>query len=268
MRYFSVNVRKEMTEFEFMPTLQLYLLEENDKLRPMVIVVPGGGYSTVCIKQDGDKTALQYNASGFHAAVLDYCVEPHCFPEPQMDLALGIKLIRENAEEWGIQKDMIAVCGFSAGGHLCANLSTLWNNKRLFSLSEIQSGIYKPNATILCSAILTTKLLHGKSFLIDHIGGEHSETLELVSCNKQVNESTPPTFLYNTFEDKLTNVENVLYYTESLKKYGIPFEIHIFPKDHGAPWCDDVIWSKPAREREYNYLKLSIDWLKELFGLL
>jgi hypothetical protein len=64
MRYFKVNVRKEVTKYGFMPTLQLYLLEEKDKLRPLVIVVPGGGYSFVCRKQDGDKTALQYNASG------------------------------------------------------------------------------------------------------------------------------------------------------------------------------------------------------------
>lgn len=54
-----------------------------------------------------------------------------------------------------------------------------------------------------------------------------------------------------------------------ISKYSIPFEIHVYPKGlHGAPWCDDVIWSKPVRGREYNYLKLSIDWLKELFGLL
>ncbi|GKX65156.1 S9 family peptidase [Inconstantimicrobium mannanitabidum] len=70
-------------------------------------------------------------------------------------------------------------------------------------------------------------------------------------------------------KNQLTNVENVLYYSESLKKYNVPFELHVFPKgNHGAPWCDDVIWLKPARGREYNYLKFSMEWLKEVFGLL
>jgi len=118
--------------YRYLQALQLYLVEENDKPRPIVVIAPGGGYLTVSIKEVGDKTALQYNASGFHAAVLNYCVKPHRFPEPQMDLALSIKLLRDNAEEWGIDKNMIVVCGFSAGGHLCASLSTLWNNDNLF----------------------------------------------------------------------------------------------------------------------------------------
>jgi len=267
MRYFSVNVRKEPTAYNFMPTLQLYLVEGNDKPRPIVVIAPGGGYLNVCIKEDGDKTALQYNAAGFHAAVLNYCVKPHHFPEPQTDLALSIKLLRDNAEDWGIDKNMIVVCGFSAGGHLCASLSTLWNNDSLFTLSEIRSEIYKPNASVLCSAILTAKIPHCKDFLAAHVGGD-PEKLKLVSCDEQVDEKTPPAFLYNTFEDQLTNVENVLYYAESLKKHNVPFELHVFPKgNHGAPWCDDAIWSKPVKSRDYGFLKLSIEWIKEIFDL-
>lgn len=68
MQCFRVNVRENATEFWFMPTLQLYLLDESEP-RPIVIVVPGGGYEFVCVKEDGDKTALQYNAAGFRAAV-------------------------------------------------------------------------------------------------------------------------------------------------------------------------------------------------------
>lgn len=30
------------------------------------------------------------------------------------------------------------------------------------------------------------------------------------------------------------------------EEHGVPFECHIFPRGgHGAPWCDDPIWSKP-----------------------
>lgn len=142
MRCFSVNVRQEPTEYGFMPTLQLYLLEENDKQRPIVIIAPGGGYSTVLTDCDGDRVASQYNAAGFHAAVLRYSVKPHCFPEPQKDLMLAIRLLRENAAAWGIQEDGIVLCGFSAGGHLAASVSTLWHRSG--------ESIYRPNAAILC----------------------------------------------------------------------------------------------------------------------
>lgn len=49
MRYFSVNLRQEPTEHGFMPQLQLYLVEDNTQPRPIVIIVPGGGYVTLCI---------------------------------------------------------------------------------------------------------------------------------------------------------------------------------------------------------------------------
>ena len=262
MRYFQVNVRKERTEYGFMPTMQLYLLEEKDKLRPIVLIVPGGGYETVCVDSDGDRIAMQYNAAGFHAAVLCYSVAPHCFPEPQKDLMLAIRILRENAQKWGIEESQIAICGFSAGGHLCASVSTLWKR------AGEEAVLYQPNAAILCFPILTTRLAHCRSFLMDHVGGDE-EKLRLAACDEQVSSDTPPTFLYGTFEDKLTNVENMIYYAEQLSKYTVPFEMHIFPKGyHGMSWCDDVIWAKNVRGRDYNYIRLSIEWLRELYNLL
>lgn len=140
-------------------------------------------------------------------------------------------------------------------------MSTLW--------SKSGDAIYKPNAAILCFGILTARVNHCRVFLQDHIGGTDEEKLELVSCDKQVNKDTPPTFLYGTFEDTLTNVENVLYYAESLSENRIPFEMHVFPKgEHGASWCDQAIWAKSTRGRDYNYIRLSVEWLRELFGLL
>ena len=260
MRYFQINVRKNPTEHGFMPTLQLYLVENSDKLRPIVIIAPGGGY-TILVDSDRDRIAMQFNAAGFHAAVLNYSVEPHHFPTPQQDLMSAIQLVREHASEWGILENGIAICGFSAGGHLCASVSTLWH--------RLGNEKCRPNAAILCYGILTSKLNHCKMFLQDHVGSDNAEKLKLVSSDEQVSEYTPPTFLYNTFEDKLTNVENVLYYAESLKKHGIPFEMHVFPKGaHGTSWCDGTIWATPAQGRDTNYIHLSIEWMRELFGLI
>lgn len=217
MRYFQISVRENPTEHGFMPTLQLYLVENSDKLRPIVIVAPGGGY-TMLVDSDWDRIAMQFNAAGFHAAVLNYSVDPHHFPTPQQDLMSAVQLVREHASEWGI---------------------------------------------------LTSKLNHCRMFLQDHVGSDNAEKLKLVSSDEQVSEYTPPTFLYNTFEDKLTNVENVLYYAESPKKHGIPFEMHVFPKGaHGTSWCDGTIWATPAQGRDTNYIHLSIEWMRELFGLI
>lgn len=258
MRYLQVNVRKEPTELGFMPTMKLYLLEENDSPRPIVIIVPGGGYESV--SPENDKAVSQYNAAGFHAGVLRYSAKPHHFPEPERDLMLAIGLVRDKAEEWGVLKDRIAICGFSAGGHLCACVSTLWK--------KIGEERFKPDAAILCQGVLTARLNHCRDFIVDHVGSDDAEVQELAFCDRQVDKDTPPSFLYTTYEDKLANVENVLYYGERLTKNGVPFEMHVMPKGgHGASWCDNIIWAKPAGERDYNYLKLSVEWMRELWEL-
>ncbi|MBR5799410.1 MAG: alpha/beta hydrolase [Lachnospiraceae bacterium] len=259
MRYFQVDVRKEPTEYGFMPTMQLYLLEKSEIKRPVVIIAPGGGYTTVCIEEDADQVAMQYNAAGFHAAVLNYSVVPHCFPEPQKDLMYAIRLLRENAENWGIQEDAIAICGFSAGAHLCASVSTLWQK------ASENACVFKPNGVILFYPILTTRLAHCRDFLKGHAGGDE-KLLKWAACDEQVTGDTPPTFMYGTFEDKLSNVENMLYYGEKLKAHGVPFEMHVLPKgQHGAPWCENKTWGKSVSGRSYHYIGLSIEWLIELF---
>lgn len=55
MRYFKSDVRREPTQYGFMPTMQMYLLEESVKKRPIVLIVPGGGYTTLCMEADGEK---------------------------------------------------------------------------------------------------------------------------------------------------------------------------------------------------------------------
>ena len=264
MRCFTISLEEKDNGEGRMPSLELYLLD-GEARRPMVIVVPGGGYTMVC--GDGERTAMQYSAAGFHTAVLYYSVAPACFPVPQLELATAIRTIREHAEEWRVQADLIAIWGSSAGGHLCASLSTIWNQERFFPAKEIRQELHKPNACILYSAVLTTRLEHCRQFLAGHVGSGHPENLEFAAPDRQVNPGTPPTFLYGTFEDRLANYENIFYYAEELGRNGIPFELHIFPRGgHGAPWCEEENWSKAPAGRDYRQMKLSVEWLTELFG--
>lgn len=77
-----------------MPIMKLYLLEDTSLLRPIVLMAPGGGYTEIC---EDEKVVAEYHAAGFHVAVLHYCVESHHFPEPQKDMMLAIRLLREQA---------------------------------------------------------------------------------------------------------------------------------------------------------------------------
>ena len=95
-------------------TLTLYLRESVEAMphfrqRPLVLVVPGGGYTHVS-PREGDPVALQFAAAGYHTAVLRYAVgddAAHGLPLRQLVSAIG--LVRQHAAAWHVQPDKIAV---------------------------------------------------------------------------------------------------------------------------------------------------------------
>ena len=78
------------------------------KQRPLVLVVPGGGYNHVS-PREGDPVALQFAAAGYHTAVLTYSVgEGAQNYQPLRQLNEALALLRQNAGEWHILPDKIA----------------------------------------------------------------------------------------------------------------------------------------------------------------
>lgn len=265
MLHTTINLRSEETEFGFMPTIKTYVLDhvERDYKRPAVIVVPGGGYGHVSYRE-GERVALAYNAAGFHSFVVEYAIAPHKHPEPINNIAKAVEIVRSNADDWNIDKDRIIVCGFSAGGHLAASISTLWNDESIFSKELIESELHKPNGSILCYPVITSSEYAHKGSFRNLIGEDESDILwSKLSLETRINKGTVPTFLWHTGEDAAVPVENTLYYVQGLRKEGIPFELHIFPKGgHGISLVsDETIWSKPLFEREYPWHSLSVDWI-------
>ena len=88
-------------------TLTLYLRESVEAMphfrqRPLVLVVPGGGYTHVSARE-GDPVALQFAAAGYHTAVLDYAIcEKAKDYMPLRQLAEAIGLVRQHADCFGI----------------------------------------------------------------------------------------------------------------------------------------------------------------------
>ena len=111
-------------------TLTVYLRDCCERMpnvfdRPLVLVVPGGGYTHVSARE-GDPVALQFAAAGYHTAVLDYVIcEKAKDYMPLRQLAEAIGLVRQHAAQWHILPEKIAVCGFSAGGHLALSGAVL-----------------------------------------------------------------------------------------------------------------------------------------------
>lgn len=262
MRLERVNLLDCETEYGYIPYMDMYILD--GPKRPMIVICPGGGYKFTS-DRESERIALGYNAAGFHAAVVRYRTIPHLFPCALHDAAQAITVIRENGENWNVDTDKIFVCGFSAGGHLAACISNLWNDEAIFSREEIEAGLHRPNGTILSYPVITSgEYAHKNSFRrILQTEDEDHEWWEKLSMEKRVGMQTPPAFIWHTFEDAVVPVENSLLYAGALRRQGIPFELHIFDKGkHGLSLVsNEVIWSKSRFSREYPWFRMSIDWI-------
>ena len=146
-----------------------------------------------------------------------------------------MNIIRENAADWNVHSEKIAICGFSAGGHLAASLGVHWYKPYLQDISGLASGLNKPNAMILNYPVISSgKFAHRGSF--DNLLGEDASTeiLHEMSLEYQVTDKTPSAFIWHTFEDSAVPVENSLFFASKMREMSIPFELHIYPQGpHG-----------------------------------
>ncbi|MDF2699620.1 MAG: acetyl esterase [Haloplasmataceae bacterium] len=243
---------------EQIPKLTTYVLDGN-KPRGAVLVLPGGGYGFTS-PREAEPIALKFNSAGFHAFVLDYSCAPLRHPAPLIDVTNAIKLIFDQSETWKIDTKKIAVCGFSAGGHLAASYGIYWE----------KFGDFKPNALILSYPVINSgEFAHRDSFI--NLLGEHSsdDLLDQMSLEKHINKNTPPTFIWHTVEDNLVPVENTLMFANGLRIHNIPFEMHIYPNGgHGLSLAIEETADHIDQINPHvaTWMSLCITWLVELFN--
>lgn len=214
----------------------------NDRQRrPAVIVFPGGSY-LFTYEGEAEPIALRYLAEGVCAFVLDYSVYPARFPQALLEGLEAIRFVREHAEEYGIDPKNIAVCGFSAGGHLAACTGTLWNHAILDGLLSGDRRAYRPDKLILCYPVVDFS--HKDSFmnLVERNEEELTpERIDLLSPRKQITADTPPTFLWHNADDGAVSAKGSLQFATALYDGGVPFQIRVYGKgNHGCCSADHV----------------------------
>jgi acetyl esterase/lipase len=253
------------------------------KLRPAVVICPGGGYGYTA-DREAEPVALKYLSRGFHAFVLRYsCDTKALYPQPLLDLAKAMATVRENAEKWFVDKDKIVVAGFSAGAHLVSMLATNWDKNWLHEKTGLTGEMIKPNATVMGYGaydihedenenieLLRKEDLELKRSINRRLYGVDVPTQEQKDrlCSiKHISESTPPAFLWHTMEDELVPVNNALRYASALNNLKIPFELHIFQKGpHGLSISDETVERGPdfINPHVAKWHEMSIKWLKDI----
>lgn len=197
-----------------------------------MVIFPGGGYRHLSIDKEGCKIAQWLSTLGITSFVLKYRLPSDEIMEdkfigPLQDAQRAIRYIRQNAKVWKLNPEQIGVIGFSAGGHLAATLSTQYEKKTYDEQAVISA---RPDFSILIYPVISMK---------DSVTHQGSKTnlLGKSPAHKKINDysnelnvtkMTPRTFLVHSADDKSVPVENSLLYFRSLKKHGVPVEMHIY----------------------------------------
>ncbi|MGI6635755.1 MAG: alpha/beta hydrolase [Christensenellales bacterium] len=239
------------------------------RVRPTVLVCPGGGYAFRSFRE-AEPVALRLLAQGFQAVVLDYSVAPITFPAQLLQVLTAIHEIRTYAEEWHVNPDCIAVMGFSAGGHLTASAGVFWSKPHYAQLIGLTPEQVKPNALILGYPVISsdTTVSHGAS-IRNLLGDTYDALKDTVSLEHQVDEHTPPTFLWHTWNDASVPVENALRFASALRAHQVNAEVHIYMDGpHGLSLANDQVYgdqnADSIRPACQNWIDMAAIWLRSL----
>ena len=219
------------------PTLTVFKPEKpNGK---SVIICPGGGYAILAIDKEGTRVAEEFNKWGVTAFVLKYRLPDDSINmdrslAPLQDAQQAIRFVRNNAKEFGVEKNKIGIMGFSAGGHLASTAATHFNFKADASNSDTTSA--RPDFAILIYPVISFDSTFGHKGSPNNLIGANAtkEKTDFYSNELQVTATTPPIFLLHAGDDATVPVENSIRFYQACIKNKVPVELHLYPKGgHG-----------------------------------
>ena len=240
-----------------------------NKKRRALLIIPGGGYSSLAEEREGSPIAEAFIPYGFTPFVLHYYVgKKKPFPIQLIQSSYAIKHIKEHAEEYGIAPDEVFAVGFSAGGHLAGSLAVMNSYAELYQGTGIDPESIKLRGAMLIYPVITPKyhIASFKNLLCTAEPGESE--LELVSLDKQVTENCAPVFIMHTSNDGAVNVMNSLALAEAYSSVGTEYEMHIYPDaPHGIALANDITSENVEKwnnKRIAEWVRMSSEWADEL----
>jgi len=218
------------------PKLVAYLPPARTGCGTAIIFCPGGGYVRLPVDTGEGAEARWLNHLGIAVFNLTYRFGDDGPSGSLLDVLRAIRLVRSHAADYGVRPDRIGVMGGSAGGHVAAIASTLYDDPLGKTGSPLDQVSGRPDFTVMLYPVITMRdpYVH-KGSRTGLLGANPSPALiDQYSPELHVTKGSPPAWLISTEEDRVVPLENSIAYFEALRKAGVPAELHLFEKGpHG-----------------------------------
>jgi acetyl esterase/lipase len=215
------------------------LIPEPARKRTVVVYVPGGGF--VVAAKEGALNLRTYVAeSGFAVASIQYRTsrDGATYRDGVADIKAAIRYLRANAAKYGIDADVVAVWGESAGGYLAAMVGVTNHNSAfeagadLNQSSDVQGVIDDFGASDLSKMAAdfdapTQHATYTNEGLIQYIGkSSDAKTLDAgiatTAANplKYIQANAPPFLILHGNQDRLVSPSQTLLLHDALVAAG------------------------------------------------
>lgn len=230
------------------PTLTIYKPDPNVDTGASVLVCPGGGYHILAMDLEGTEVCEWLNSIGVTGALLKYRVPRRANQEgwvaPLQDAQRALAILRQRSTELKIDPKRIGCLGFSAGGHLCAMLSTHFEQRTYEAVDDADQLSLRPDFSILIYP----------AYLVD------PKNKTALSADMKLSKDMPPMFLTMAQDDPLGS-ENILQMALELNKLKVPASVHLFPTGgHGYGL-------RRTKDTATKWPDLATQWMKDSFFL-
>lgn len=235
------------------PTMTVYAPKGKNS-GAAVVVIPGGGFEILAMDLEGTEACDWLTSNGITCVLLKYRVpgkpydwrcdcRPHNFalsvPSLQ-DLQRTMRLVRTHATQWHVDPHKVGVLGFSAGGFLVVEISTIFDRHLYAPVDAADKESARPD------------------FAMPIYPGHLTKGDGTLNPSVPVSSKTPPTFLVQAEDDYVDGVSQSLVYYTALAKARVPAEMHLYA--HGG----HAFGLRPTPDPITGWPKLAEAWLRTI----
>jgi acetyl esterase/lipase len=205
-----------------------------------LLSLPGGGYEFLSVQNEGMDVAEYFNGKRTTVFVLAYRLPGEGWANrgivPLADTQRAIRLIRSRAADFRIDPARLGVIGFSAGGHLAADIGVSYDERVYTPVDAADQLSARPaylGLVYAVTSLLKNQQYNGQDWM-GLTGPATQAELETRSPILHITKDTPPSFLVQAADDPVVNPINSFNWAGALMRNGVSAELHMFAKgSHG-----------------------------------